>query len=176
MENAFLAAQCGVDGLVCGKSGNNGTIIMIPEEMYMKVKDCMTPTAVTVSADESAAAAARIMARSNVGSLPVRGRGGRLCGIITDRDLVLRCMAAGEDPRHVPVGRLMTTRLAVASPEESVFTAAERMAREQVRRLPVVRDGRLLGMVSLADLSRREDYAMEAAAALTEISSNVKKR
>jgi len=142
----------------------------------MKVKDCMTPTAVTVSEDESAAAAARIMARSNVGSLPVRGRGGRLCGIVTDRDLVLRCMAAGEDPRRVPVGRLMTTRLAVAKPTDSVFAAAERMAREQVRRLPVVEDGRLLGMVSLADISRREDYAMEAAAALTEISGNVKKR
>ena len=85
-------------------------------------------------------------------------------------------MAAGEDPKHVPVGRLMTTRLAVAGPEESVFAAAERMAKEQVRRLPVVEGGRLLGMVTLADLSRREDYAMEAAAALTEISSNVKKR
>jgi len=142
----------------------------------MKVKDCMTPTAVTVSEDESAAAAARIMARSNVGSLPVRGRGGKLCGIVTDRDLVLRCMAAGEDPRRVPVGRLMTTRLAVAKPTDSVFAAAECMAKEQVRRLPVVEDGRLVGMVSLADISRREDFAMEAAAALTEISGNVKKR
>ena len=70
----------------------------------------------------------------------------------------------------------MTSRVAVAGPDESVFTAAERMAREQVRRLPVVENGRLLGMVTLADLSRREDYAMEAAAALTEISRNVKKR
>ena len=96
-------------------------------------------------------------------------------GIVTDRDLVLRCVASGEDPSHVPVGRVMTSRVAVADPEESVFTAAERMAQEQVRRLPVVERGRLVGMVSLADVSRLEDYSMEAAQCLTEISQNVKK-
>jgi len=141
----------------------------------MKVRDCMTPTAVSVTADDSAVTAARLMARRNVGSLPVRGAGGRLMGIVTDRDLVLRCMATGEDPNHVPVGRVMTSRVAVADPEESLFTAAERMAQEQVRRLPVVEHGRLVGMVSLADVSRLEDYSMEAAQCLTEISQNVKK-
>jgi len=142
----------------------------------MKVRDCMTPAAVTVTADESAAAAARLMARHNVGSLPVRGPGGRLMGIVTDRDIVLRSVAAGENPLNVPVGRIMTSRLTVVAPEDSVFEAADCMAREQVRRLPVVDGGRLIGMVSLADVSRQEDYAMEAAAALTEISRNVKKR
>ena len=141
----------------------------------MKVKDCMTSAAISVSADDSVTAAARLMARHNVGSLPVRGRGGRLLGIVTDRDLVLRCMAAGENPASVPVGRVMTSRVAVTKPSESIFDAAERMAREQVRRLPVVEEGRLVGMISLADVSRQEDYSMEAALALTEISSNVKK-
>lgn len=141
----------------------------------MKVKECMTRDTITVTEDESAAAAARIMARHNVGALPVRGPQGSLRGIVTDRDLVLRCVAAGEDPALVPVGKIMTSRLATASPEESVFTAAERMAREQVRRLPVVENGRLVGLVSLGDVSRQQDYSMEAAAALTEISSNVKK-
>ena len=142
----------------------------------MKVKDCMTAAAISVAEDESVAAAARIMARQNVGALPVRGRGGRLAGIVTDRDLVLRCVASGEAANHVPVGRVMTTRVATVTPEDSVFTAAERMASEQVRRLPVVENGRLVGMVSLADVSRREDYSMEAAAALTEISRNVKRK
>ena len=142
----------------------------------MKVRDFMTPAAITVTADESAAAAARVMARNNVGALPVRGPGGKLCGIVTDRDLVLRCLASGEEPSCVPVGRIMTSRVAVTSPEESIFAAAEKMGREQVRRLPVVSDGRLVGMISLADVSRVEDYSMEAAAALTEISRNVKNR
>ena len=142
----------------------------------LKVRDCMTNEVISISEDESAASAARIMARHNVGSLPVRGRGGRLSGIVTDRDLVLRCVASGEQPEHTPVCRIMTTRVAVAEPGDTVFLAAEKMAQEQVRRLPVVENGRLVGMVSLADVSRREDYSMEAAVALTEISRNVKRR
>ena len=141
----------------------------------MKVRDCMTPGAICVTADDSVTTAARLMARRNVGSLPVRGAGGRIVGIVTDRDLVLRCVASGEDPGHVPVGRIMTSRVAVADPDESLFSVAERMAQQQVRRLPVVEQGRLVGMVSLADVCRLEDYSMEAAQCLTEISQNVKK-
>lgn len=142
----------------------------------LKVRDCMTRDIVSLSEDESAAAAARMMARYNVGALPVRGRGGHLRGIVTDRDLVLRCVASGETASSVPVGRIMTSRVVAVDPSDSVLRAAEIMAQEQVRRLPVVENGRLVGMVSLADVSRREDYSMEAAVALTEISRNVKRR
>ena len=141
----------------------------------MKVRQCMTTGIISVSEDESAATAARLMARHNVGALPVRMANGHLAGIVTDRDLVLRCMASGEKAEHMPVSRIMTSRVAVAAPEDNIINAAEKMAKEQVRRLPVVENGRLVGMVSLADVSRREDYSMEAAAALTEISRNVKR-
>ncbi len=142
----------------------------------LKVRDCMTRDIITVGEDESAAAAARMMARHNVGALPVRGRGGKLSGMVTDRDIVLRCIASGEEAEHTPVARVMTARVVSAAPDDNLFSAAERMATEQVRRLPVVEGGRLVGMLALADVSRREDYSMEAAAALTEISRNVKKR
>lgn len=142
----------------------------------LKVRDCMTRDIITVGEDESAAAAARMMARHNVGALPVRGRGGKLSGMVTDRDIVLRCVASGEAAEHTPVARVMTARVVSAAPDDNLFSAAERMATEQVRRLPVVEGGRLVGMLALADVSRREDYSMEAAAALTEISRNVKKR
>ena len=141
----------------------------------MKVKACMTPSPVSVTADSSVATAARVMARNHVGALPVRGPGGKLCGMVTDRDLILRCVASGEDPASVPVGRVMTTRLVTASPEEDLVTVSQRMAKQQLRRLPVVENGNLVGMVSLADLSRQQDFAMEAAEALTEITRNVKK-
>lgn len=141
----------------------------------MKVKACMTPSPVSVTADSSVATAARVMARNNVGALPVRGPGGKLCGMVTDRDLILRCVASGEDPASVPVGRVMTTKLVTASPEEDLFTVSQRMAKQQLRRLPVVENGNLVGLVSLADLSRQQDFAMEAAEALTEITRNVKK-
>ena len=141
----------------------------------MKVKACMTPSPVSVTADSSVSTAARVMARNNVGALPVRGPGGKLCGMVTDRDLILRCVASGEDPASVPVGRVMTTRLVTASPEEDLVTVSQRMAKQQLRRLPVVENGNLVGMVSLADLSRQQDFAMEAADALTDINRNVKK-
>lgn len=65
----------------------------------MRVKDCMTKQVVSISAAEPASVAARMMARYNIGALPVHGSGGRLEGIVTDRDIVLRCIAAGKTPK-----------------------------------------------------------------------------
>lgn len=140
----------------------------------MKVKDCMNSHVIAVSPAESAAVAARMMCRYNVGSLPVQARDGSLCGIITDRDLVLRCMALNRSAEETSVSRIMTARVTAVSPDESLTKAADMMAKAQVRRLPVVEGRRLVGMVSLGDLSRREDYTMEAAEALSEITANVR--
>ena len=118
--------------------------------------------------------AARLMSRHNVGALPVRERDGSLCGIVTDRDLVLRCMALNRSPETTTVDRVMTARVTAVAPHTSLTQAAMTMAREQVRRLPVVEGRRLVGMVTLGDLSHREDYTMEAAEALSEITANVK--
>ena len=78
----------------------------------MKIRDCMTAHVVCVGAEEPAETAARLMARYNLGLLPVRGADGRMCGVVTDRDLVLRCMAAGQEAGKLPVARAMnsTTR------------------------------------------------------------------
>ena len=95
--------------------------------------------------------------------------------MLTDRDIVTRCVAAGEDPAAVPVERIMTRGPVCAAPEEEALAALAKMARRQVRRLPVVSQGRVVGMVSLGDLSRRRgDCGMEAAAALAEISGGVR--
>lgn len=142
----------------------------------MIIRDLMTPSTVSVTTDESVAHAARLMARHNVGSLPVRGESGRLCGIVTDRDLVVRCLAAGEDPRHTSVSTVMSPQVTTAKPEDSLAHGAAVMAKRQVRRLPIVdRSGRLCGMLSLSDVAKCRDFRMEAASCLTEISRNVKK-
>ena len=83
----------------------------------MRVKDCMTKQVVSISAAEPASVAARMMARYNIGALPVHGSGGRLEGIVTDRDIVLRCIAAGKSPKSVRVHELMTGRVATAAPD-----------------------------------------------------------
>ena len=141
----------------------------------MQVRDVMNPTVVSIAPQESVALAARLLARHNVGALPVCAGDGQLRGVVTDRDLVLRCLAAEEDPRQVPVGRIMTRHPAQVAPGDDVRQAAQAMARHQVRRLPVVEAGRVVGMVSLGDLARCGKYEMEISRALTEISGNVRR-
>ena len=140
----------------------------------MRVKDCMTKQVISVGAGEPVSVAARLMARYNLGALPVRGADGQLEGMLTDRDIVLRCIAAERSPKAVRVREVMTRRVAAAAPDTDAAAAAGIMAARQVRRLPVTEEGRLVGMVSLADLSRRPDYMMEAAEALEDICAGVR--
>lgn len=139
----------------------------------MKIREVMTNPAIRVSPEESAAVAARLFARYNVGALPVCGSDGRVCGMVTDRDLVTRCVASGRTPEHTPVSQVMTPQVISVRPDTEVTAAASLMGTRQVRRLPVVENGRLCGMVSLADLAHWEDSSGDAADALARISSNV---
>ena len=139
----------------------------------MKVSDIMSDRVVTIDEREPVIAAARLLKRMNLGALPVTDRGGKLVGMLTDRDIVLRCVASGGDAREMTVEDIMTRGVVTASPDAKVGDAARRMGRGQVRRLPVVDGDRIVGMVSLADMARKCD--MEAAAALADISSNLRR-
>ena len=139
----------------------------------MEVKDLMNPSVVTIEPTSSAALAARLISRHNVGALPVCSGDGRLRGMVTDRDIVLRCVAAEEDPAQTLVRDIMTRGCATVSPRDDCRAATRLMAQQQVRRLPVVEEGRLVGMISLADLARCGRFDMEAAQALCEISENI---
>ena len=141
----------------------------------MEVRALMSRDVVTVSPKEPATVAARMLARYNIGALPV-AENGRLQGMITDRDIAVRCVAAGRDPGQTPVGEIMTGRVVWAAPGDDAEEAARCMAREQIRRLPVVERGCVVGMLSLGDLSVNDRMKMEASACLSEISSNVKHR
>ncbi|MEG1857915.1 MAG: CBS domain-containing protein, partial [Pseudoflavonifractor sp.] len=134
----------------------------------MQVRDLMSQNVVSITPEESAALAARLLARHNIGALPVCGTDGRLRGIVTDRDIVLRCVAAEEDPAQTPVKNLMTRDCAVVSPGDDVREASRMMASAQVRRLPVVEEGRVVGMVALGDLAASQTYDMETSKALAD--------
>ena len=138
----------------------------------MLVKEVMTPHVVSIAPEESAALAARLLARHGLGALPVCSAEGILRGMVTDRDIVLRCVAPEADPKSVPVKEIMSRRLAAVEP---VRQAAQLMARRQIRRLPVVADGKVVGIVSLGDLAQCGRYEMEISRALTDISSVVQK-
>ena len=140
----------------------------------MKVRELMTPHVIRIHPEEPVAVAARTLTRYNIGALPVCEGDGQLCGVVTDRDLVIRCLAAGKDPAATRVREVMTGGVVAATAEMDATVAAHLMGHRQVRRLPVVENGRLCGMLSLGDLAAREENALDAADALTEISENLR--
>jgi CBS domain-containing protein len=119
----------------------------------MKIRDVMTPDAVAAHPGTTLMAAAEMMRLLNVGSLPVVD-GERIVGIITDRDIVVRGLALGFEPRNASVADVMTRNVQTCSVEDDVEDVAQQMRDLQVRRLLVVDEQeRLLGIVSLGDLA-----------------------
>lgn len=117
------------------------------------VREAMTDSPRSIERDHSVVQAARVMASEDVGSLPVV-EGSKLIGMLTDRDLVLQVLAKDLDPRKVTVSEIATPSPVVAKPDEALDEALQRMAQEQVRRLPVVDDGKLVGILAQADVAR----------------------
>ena len=142
----------------------------------MKIQAVMSSRVIKIHPEESVAVAARTLQHYNIGALPVCGHDGSLCGLVTDRDLVTRCLAAGGDPNRMKVREVMTASVISATPDMDAGAAAGLMGRQQVRRLPVVEKGRLCGMVSLGDLAKREEMSLDAAEALGGICSNISHR
>lgn len=142
----------------------------------MKLREVMTNPVIRINPTESVAVAARTLNHYNIGALPVCGSDGRVCGLLTDRDIVTRCLAAGRSPATTTVADVMTTRVVAARPDMDAAVAATLMGREQIRRLPVMEGGKLCGMVSLGDLAVKEETTMDAGDALMEISGNVSSR
>ena len=136
----------------------------------MRVRDLMSKSVVTIAPEESAALAARLLSRHELGSLPVCAADGTLAGIVT------RCVAAGEEPGRVPVRDIMSPAPSVITPETPISDAARLMAQRQVRRLPVVEQGHVVGMLSLGDLARSRRTDTEAAAALSDISASLRRK
>lgn len=123
-----------------------------------RVREVMTPAPATIDAQASAVEAARLMASQDVGSLPVVDSG-NLVGMVTDRDLVLHILAKDVDPHQTTVATVCSENPVVVGPEDSLDDALQRMAREKVRRLPVVEEERLVGIVAQADVSRAAEPA-----------------
>jgi CBS domain-containing protein len=142
----------------------------------MNISDIMTGHVMAIDEDEPVVAAARLMKRHNVGALPVKDGRNKLRGIVTDRDIVLRCVADGADSQALRVGEIMSRNLVTVSPFEDAEKGAERMASSQVRRLPVTDNGVLVGIVALGDIAKTDEYRMEASEALSEISASFRRR
>lgn len=136
----------------------------------MKVRDIMTQNVISVDEEESVLKASQVMRDANVGCVPVV-RGDELVGIITDRDIVLRNVADGEDVDNISCKSVMTDDLVTCSPDMDVNELTELMSKHQIRRIPVVKNGKVIGMVSLGDLATQRNMQDEAEEALKNISS-----
>ncbi|MGI6752199.1 MAG: CBS domain-containing protein [Anaerovoracaceae bacterium] len=134
----------------------------------MKIRDLMTHSVSCVRPETSLAQVARQMQRENVGSIPVCDDLSQILGIVTDRDIVIRSVSKGGSPNTA--GDVMTRNIISISPNGSTHEAALLMAKHQIRRLPVVEAGRLVGVLSLSDIARRNLYVDEAGDALSAIS------
>ena len=130
----------------------------------MQVKEVMTRGAECVAPDATLQEAARKMKDLDVGPLPDCGDNNKLVGLLTDRDIVVRAVAEGKDPRTAKVREAMTEGVCYCFEDDDTEGAAQIMANHQVRRLPVLnRNKRLVGVVALADISRAEDEAAQGA-------------
>jgi CBS domain-containing protein len=121
--------------------------------MGTKVKDVMTTRPFCVSPDTLISEVAEVMEREDIGAIPVL-EGEQLSGMITDRDIVVRAIAKGKDPRGMPVREAWTRDVITVRPDEDLSNAMKLMAGYQVRRLPVVDDeNRLVGVIAQADVA-----------------------
>jgi CBS domain-containing protein len=135
----------------------------------MKISDIMTTNPASVGPDATLGEVATLMRQEDCGSIPVV-EDGRLVGIVTDRDIVVRAIAAGKDPKRTPVSEVMSADPITIDPNGDVTEAERQMRERQVRRLPVVEDGKLVGIIVTAQIARRAE-AKQTGETIKEISA-----
>jgi CBS domain-containing protein len=134
--------------------------------MTQKIRDVMTENPATMPASSAVAEAARTMRDRDIGDVIVL-QDDHVCGIVTDRDIVVRGVAQGRDPAQTKLADICSRDLTTVSPNDDVGNAVRLMKEKAVRRLPVVENGRPVGIVSIGDLASERDRR----SALGEISS-----
>ena len=143
---------------------------IISEVLRMKIKEIMTTNVVSVNQNDTVKRAAELMKQHGIGAVPVCIDDQKVIGILTDRDIVLRSIAVGKDVNSLTVKDIMTLNPVTAAPDTDVHEAARIMSVKQVRRLPVVSNDRLVGIVSLGDVSVEPKLSDNAEQALKNIS------
>jgi len=123
----------------------------------MKVKECMSSNVVCVRSETTVSETAKLMMDEHVGCIPVCDTNKRVVGLITDRDLVLRTIACNKDPNTTPISEVMTTNVCNVTPESSVSEASRIMSDWQVRRVPVIEENQIVGIITVGDLANNKE-------------------
>ena len=125
--------------------------------MAQQIQEVMTKKLHTVRKDATLRQVARLMLEQRIGNVIVTNPDGSMCGLVTDRDLVVRGMAAQRDIDQTKVGDVCTDTVVKLSPTASIDEAVKLMRERSIRRIPVVSDGKAIGIVSIGDLARAKD-------------------
>lgn len=139
--------------------------------MSILVRHAMTEAPQTISLDSTAADAAGLMRQLDVGVIPI-AEGEQLKGLVTDRDIVVRVVAERKEPNSVTVGDIMTKQVTTVTPDMQLSEAREVMERNKVRRLPVVKDEKLVGILSLGDVAWASESEREVGDTLRDVSES----
>lgn len=141
----------------------------IAEVSDLKVKEIMSKKIASLNSEDSVERAAQLMKQYDVGSIPVC-RQNQVVGIVTDRDIAVRTIAEGRDSKQQKVSDIMSANPVVGNPDMDVHDAARIMSDQQIRRLPIVDNNSLVGIVALGDISVEPDLQDNAEQALKNIS------
>jgi len=141
------------------------------EVNIMILNDIMSKEIASLNSDDSIESAAQLMKQYNVGSIPICSQN-KVIGIVTDRDIALRSVAVGQNSKQQSVSDIMTSNPVTGSPNMDVHDAAKIMSDKQIRRLPVVENNKLVGMVALGDISVEPTLQDNAEKALKNISQS----
>ena len=136
----------------------------------MKVKDVMTRNVAYINPASTVVEAAQLMQKPNVGSVPVCDENG-IIGIVTDRDIIVRNIAHGKDPHQTPVKDVMTSEVTSVDPETEIRDVFGIMSEKKIRRIPVVENNQLVGIVALGDVATSAKQDVEISSTLADISS-----
>jgi CBS domain-containing protein len=125
--------------------------------MPERIREVMTPDPATCTPNDSVRDAAQAMSEGDFGAVVVVEDGGDVRGILTDRDIVVRAVAEGKDPASTEVREVFTTEPATLRPDESIDDAVDALREANVRRLPVIEESNVIGIVSIGDLAQARD-------------------
>jgi len=118
----------------------------------VKVREAMAKTVTSAKKSDKVIDVAKKMKQQDAGFMPIVENGGTVIGVITDRDIVIRCIAEGHDPRGETAEHLMSRQVTIIAPDDDIEEAGRAMEREAIRRLPVAENGRLVGVLSHGNL------------------------
>ncbi len=128
----------------------------------MKVKDCMCKDVVFVKPDCCTEECAKLMCENHIGCIPVCDNSNKVVGLVTDRDILLRTIGCGKEAKNTPVSEIMTCNVTCCTPETDVQAAENAMSENQIRRIPVMENNKIVGILTLGDLAKNKEVNTES--------------